>query len=82
MLLTCGLVVNELYERASLPPCNAMGLLENPFPNAPGVSSLVLAIIALVAVMAVSGIYEIALIKINERKRRKNGISKRSFEFG
>jgi len=71
-LLACGLVVNELYERAALPPCNAMGLLENPFPNAPHLSSLIMAIIALVAVMLFSGIYEIVLVKLNERKRRKS----------
>ena len=62
-----GTAINALYAYFELPPCNAMYLLENPFPDLPWLNTATIAAMALATTLVLSVLYEQIFLPKSER---------------
>ena len=62
-----GTAINVLYAHFKLPPCNAMYILEAPFPDLPWLNTATIAAIALATALVLSLLYEQIFLPKNKR---------------
>lgn len=62
-----GYVINTLYAAFGLSPCNAMYLLETPFPQMPWLSPYLMGVMALVLVFGITALHEQLSLPKEER---------------